>query len=271
MTRQFSLGYLTAPTCAPPEMIYLAGRAGYDYVSLRTIAMGLPGEPNFGLAGNSALLRDTRIALNDTGVRVLDIENARIHDGVDLKRYLPELEVAAGLGARAVLTNIWSENRSYVVDKFAELCGYAKSFNLDVRLEFVTWAKIVDIRQALAVIRAACVDNAGIAVDMLHFSRSRCSLAELAALPPELVTAIHICDAPAEIPTSVEDLIHNGRAERYYPGEGGIDLAGIIRTVPQVVYGIEIPNLERARVIGNAEHVYQCLEKTRRYLNEHAI
>jgi sugar phosphate isomerase/epimerase len=233
--------------------------------------MGLPGELNFSLVGNSSLLRDTRTALNDTGVKLLDIENARIHDGVDLDRYLPEMEIAAELGARAVLTNIWSENRSYAVDRFAELCGYARSCNLDVRLEFVTWAKIFDIRQALEVIRAAGVDNAGIAVDMLHFSRSRCTLAELAALPPELVTAIHICDAPAAIPTTVEGLIHNGRAERWYPGDGGIDIAGVVNNAPNVVYGIEIPNLERARVIGNAEHVFQCLEKTRQYFSNHAL
>ena len=252
-------------------MVYLAGRAGYDFVSLRTIAMGLPGEPNFGLAGNRALLRDTRTALNDTGVKLLDIENARIHDGVDIKQYLPELEIAAGLGARAVLTNVWSDDCSYVVDRFSELCGHAKSFNLRVSLEFVTWARISSIQDAVELIRESGADNAGIVVDLLHFSRSRCTVAELAALPPELIAGIQLCDAPAAIPATVEGLIHNGRAERWYPGDGGIDIAGVLSNAPNVVFGIEIPNLERARVIGNAEHVFQCLEKTRQYFIDHAL
>lgn len=271
MIRQFSLGYLTAPACAPPEMIYLAGRAGYDYVSLRTIAMGLPGEPDFGLAGNQTLLRDTRTALRDTGVRLLDIENARIHDGVDIERYLPEMEVAAELDAGAVLTNVWSDDRSFVVDRFAELCRHARTFNLKVSLEFVTWASITGIRDAVELIRESRVDNAGIVVDLLHFSRSRCTLDELSAVPAELISGIQICDAPATIPSTVEGLIHNGRVERLYPGEGGIDIAGVVLNAPNVVYGIEIPNLERARVIGNAEHVFRCLELTGQYFAQHAL
>lgn len=271
MKRQFSLGYLTAPTCAPPEMIYLAGRAGYDYVSLRTIAMGLPGEANFGLAGNPTLLRHTRAALAETGVRLLDIENARIHDQVDLSGYLPELEIAADLGAKSVLTNIWSDDRDFAVDRFAELCALAGRCNLRVSLEFVTWAKIVGIQDAVELIREAGVDNAGIMVDLLHFNRSRCTLQELATLPPELISGVQLCDAPAEIPTTVAGLVHHGRAERLYPGEGGIDIAGIVAHLPNVVCGIEIPNLERAQVIGNAEHVFQCLEKTKQYFHEHVL
>ena len=61
----------------------MAARAGYDFVSLRPIYMGLPGEPNFSLATNKTLLRETKKALQDTGLGLLDIELARIADGVD--------------------------------------------------------------------------------------------------------------------------------------------------------------------------------------------
>ncbi len=50
MKQKFSLAYLTVANTPPPEMIHLAARAGYDYVSLRSINMGLPGEPDFSLA-----------------------------------------------------------------------------------------------------------------------------------------------------------------------------------------------------------------------------
>src|SRR6187402_3273048 len=75
--RRFSLAYLTLFGCPPPEMTYIAARAGYDFVSLRPIYMGLPGEPNFDLAANPQLLAQTRAALASTGLRVHDIELAR--------------------------------------------------------------------------------------------------------------------------------------------------------------------------------------------------
>ena len=45
MERKFSLAYLTIPGVDPFDQIRIAAEAGYDYVSLRTIPMGLPGEP----------------------------------------------------------------------------------------------------------------------------------------------------------------------------------------------------------------------------------
>ncbi|WP_153110607.1 sugar phosphate isomerase/epimerase family protein [Propionivibrio limicola] len=272
MKRQFSLVYLTASELAPPEMIETAGRAGFDYVSLRTIAMGLPGELNFGLSSNPALLRDTKAALADSGVKLLDIENARLHDDVDIRKYLPEMEIAAELGAKAVLTNIWSTDRAFVVDKFAELCGHAKSYGLKVNLEFVTWASITDLKDSVEIIKSSGADNAAIALDTLHFSRSRCTLEELAALPPDYLGALHLCDAPAEIPTTKEGLIHTGRGERLYVGEGGIDIAGIVSNMPaNVVCGIEIPHIERLKAIGASEHISRSIETTKAYLEANGL
>jgi len=267
MKKPFSLVYLTTPNCAPPEMIYMAARAGYDYVSLRTIPWGLPNEPNFGLAKNKALLRQTKRALDETGIKLHDTEDARIYDAVDLIGYLPEMEVAAELGARCLLTNIWTDDRNFVVEKFAELCDLAKPLGLTVILEFVTWASITNIKETLEVIKAAKRDNVGIVFDMLHFHRSRCSLEDLAAIPKEWCRLIHLCDAPGEIPTAKEGLIHTGRAERLYVGEGDIDIAAVVKRLPDTVYGIEVPNLLRAKEIGNAEHVWRCLETAKSYLD----
>ncbi len=267
MKRQYSLGYLTAPACAPPEMIYLAARAGYDYVSLRTIAMGLPGEPDFGLARNLDLLKKTRNALQETGVQLLDIENARIHDAVDLHSYYPEMDVAAELGARAVLTNIWSANANLIRDSFGQLCEYGQTLGLSINLEFVTWSSVKNIQDAANILRQSGYENCGMVVDALHFHRSRCSIEELSTVPSKYLTALHLCDAPAAIPENVADLIHAGRAERLYVGEGGIDIAGIVEAMPTLPLGLEIPHLERVATIGPAEHVFRCREYAETYLN----
>ena len=94
-------------------MIYIAARAGYDYVSIRTIHLDLPGEPNYALTDNPQMLKQTKQALASTGLRVHDIELARVYEGVHPTRYLPAMEVAAELGAKAVLSSIWGGERDF--------------------------------------------------------------------------------------------------------------------------------------------------------------
>src|SRR3982750_4837544 len=75
--QEFTLAHLTVLGCPPPEMTYIAARAGYDYVSIRPIYMGLPGEPDYALADNPQMLKQTKRALAAPGLRVHDIELAR--------------------------------------------------------------------------------------------------------------------------------------------------------------------------------------------------
>ena len=96
MPRRFSAGR----TLLCWEMTYIAARAGYDFVSFWLITMHLPGEADSDLSRNAVMLRQTRTALAATGLKVHDVELARIQDGVDVRSYLPALEIAAGLGAR---------------------------------------------------------------------------------------------------------------------------------------------------------------------------
>jgi sugar phosphate isomerase/epimerase len=270
MKKQFSLVYLTTPGCSPPETIYMAARAGFDFVSLRTIPMRLPTEPALSLADDKQLLVQTKRALEGTGIKLHDTENARILDGVKIKEYAREMEIAADLGARYILTNIWTSDRPLIIESLCELCDLANSYGLGVMVEFVTWSSVKTINEVRELLREVKRENAGIIVDTLHFNRSRCSLVDLENAS-DLVRFVHICDAPREIPTTKDDLIHAGRAERLYPGDGGIDLAEIIKRLPPIVYGIELPNLKLAEEIGDAEHVFRALEKTKSYFEQHQL
>lgn len=71
MKHLYSLVHLTNISCPPPEMIRVAARAGYDAVSLRTIPMGLPGERPYDIATDPQLLRETRRAAQETGIRTI--------------------------------------------------------------------------------------------------------------------------------------------------------------------------------------------------------
>ncbi|MBT8361339.1 MAG: sugar phosphate isomerase/epimerase, partial [Deltaproteobacteria bacterium] len=102
MIKQYSLAYLTVYGCAPPEMTYIAARTGYDFVSLRLIPMGVPGEKSY-LPEDKEMISKTKTALNETGIKVLDLELARIVDDVDTRSYIPAMEAATDLGAKHVI------------------------------------------------------------------------------------------------------------------------------------------------------------------------
>ena len=269
MAQEYSLAHLTVLGCAPPEMTYIAARAGYDYVSIRPIYMGLPGEPNYALAENREMLRQTRRALASTGVRVHDIELARIFEGVEPKSYLPAMEVGAELGARAVLASIWSGERDYYIEKFAELCDLAKPLGLTVDLEYVPIAAVRNLAQAVDVLTTIQRSNAGLMIDMHHTHRAGDDPTRLRGLPREWFHFAQLCDAPAEIPTERQEMIRIMREARLYLGQGGIDVAGILGNLPPCVYSIELPNKAGHEEMGYAEHATRCLESLKAYLAAH--
>ena len=80
MEPKYSLVHLTGISTPPPEFIRIAAAAGYDCVSLRTISMGMPGEVPHDLT-RPELLRETRRALEETGIIFNDTENTRIVEG----------------------------------------------------------------------------------------------------------------------------------------------------------------------------------------------
>lgn len=263
--RQYSLAHLTVLGCPPPEMTYIAGRAGYDFVSLRIIPFGLPGEENYALAEKPDMLRQTKRALATTGVKVHDIELARILDDMHPTRYLPAMEVAAELGARAVLSSIWTTNIDYAIEKFAEVCDLAKPFGLTVDLEFVPVSGVKTLAGAAHVLRTIKRPNAGLMIDTLHFHRSRDKVEDLEGLPPEWFHFAHICDGPGDMPADPEEMTRIMREGRLYVGEGGVDIAGILNRLPDMVYSIELPNIARVREMGYAEHAFRCLETAKAY------
>jgi sugar phosphate isomerase/epimerase len=179
------------------------------------------------------------------------------------------MEVAAELGAKHVLSSIWTSDRPWAIECYAQMCDLAKPLGLTVDLEFVTFTAGGNLKDAVDVLRAAGRSNCGVMVDTLHFSRSRVALAELDAVPRGWFHYAHLCDAPAEIPATDEGLIRTAREERLYPGEGGIEIAAILNRIPPVPYSVEIPHLARVKELGYAEHAWRCLQAARQYLQEH--
>ena len=268
MPREFSLAHLTLLNCNPPDLIEVAARAQFQYVSLRPLAV-TPNEPKYPLGTDKALLAQTKKRLKDTGVRLLDIELARILPNVNLKDYVPAMEAAAELGGRFLLCSVWTPDTDYALERFIELCDLARPFGLDACLEFVTFADVADLTQAARFVRAAARPNAKICIDTLHFYRSRCSLAELDQLPQDWFPFQQLCDAEAAIPDTREGLIETARENRNFLGEGGLDVAGLVNRLPPMPYAIEVPNRKLALELSPLDFARRALATANSYLDAH--
>ena len=262
---RYSLAHLTIIDVPTPELVRIAYRTGYDFVSPRLICDGLPGR-DYSLSRDDDLLRSTVRALAETGLPVHDIELARIADGLDPATYESDLAIGAELGARHLISSVWTHDHSYAVDAFGRLCRLAAQYDLTVNLEWVPIAAVSTMSAALEVIAAVNEPNARLMVDLHHFHRSRERLADLDAIPAGLFSVAQICDAPAEIPTDPNEMTRIIREGRSYLGEGGIDPAAILARMPQCVYSIELPNSAAVARWGAEGHARRCLETAREYL-----
>jgi sugar phosphate isomerase/epimerase len=267
MTPRFSLAHLTILGCTPAEATIIAAETGYDYVSFRTIALGLPGEPVYPLASDKAMARQTKAALADTGLTVLDIEVARISDDRAVEDYRAALENAAELGARHVVACAFGKP-DRIAEQFAHLCALAAPYGLTIDLEFMPFSDVVDLSAAWRVVRESGAANAGILVDTLHFGRTASSLAELDAIPPRFFHYAQLCDAAAIFSPSREDLIKTARTERLFLGEGVIPVADIVSHLPPIPCSLEIAHLTRQHELGYKEFARQCLVTARRYFDQ---
>ena len=69
------------------------------------------------------------------------------------------------------------------------------------------------------------------------------------------------------MPTTNEGLIHTARFERLFPGEGGIDMHGILAALPAgIPYALEIPRATLVAQVGAKEHARLAIAAARRHL-----
>jgi sugar phosphate isomerase/epimerase len=213
-----------------------------------------PDEVLYDLARDKALMKATKARLDDTGIAVHDVELFRLDPALEPEHFVAELDATAELGARHIIAQLPDPDGERKTARFARLCDLAKARGIFVSLEFPHWTETGNLAEAARVVRAVNRGNAGILVDMLHFGRSDSSPAELAALPREWFRFAHVCDAPKEIPPTLAGVIHTARDERLFPGEGGIDIHGILACMPEdIPYALEIPRVTLTHAVGPEE------------------
>jgi sugar phosphate isomerase/epimerase len=148
-------------------------------------------------------------------------------------------------------------------ERFGELCDLGAPLGLTMNLEPMPWTNAPDLGTAARLVDRAGRPNAGILVDPIHFDRGGNVPADLAAIPRARFLYMQLCDAPAERPRDNETLLHHARSERLMPGDGQLDLLGILRAMPRdIPIALEVPMRELAKTVPALERAKRIRVKT---------
>jgi sugar phosphate isomerase/epimerase len=246
VTRKIGLAALTVLELSPQDQVSAAAQAGYDFVGLRLIPVA--GQPHQHKLDVAAI--EKRLA--DTGMKVFDIEVFRLDPETEVADYEPTLAIAARLRASDLLVHGADPEHSRLADNWGRLCDLAERYGLAANMEPMPWVEISTVRRANRILELAPRDNAAVLPDAIHFFRESNRLEELAVTKMRYV---QFCDAQGEKPKSMDEIRRQAREDRLMPGEGGLDLAGLLGALPpnlpmclEIPYARPMPPLERARL-----------------------
>lgn len=250
MSAPLGLAALTVLDTAPLDHIALAERHGFDTIGLRLLPAA-PGTTAYPLHTDPAAMREVTARLADSDVSVFDIEIIRIGADFVADSYRPLLEAGAQLGARAVLVGGDDTDIARLTDSYAQLAQLCGTYGIAASLEFMPWTAVPNARCAVAIVEQADGPSRSVLVDTLHTGRSATTLDDLRAIPAEWIHYVQLCDGSVPTPTTDEELIRQARNERLIPGEGGLELRGVIEALPAgTPISIELPNEPQRRELG---------------------
>jgi len=251
----------------PPAFVDAAARAGFAAVSLM-VAFPVSRGPGFPMLGDTAMRRETKRRLDDTGLVLIDASTCRLEPDSGVEDFRQALETAAYLGARSVNVNGNDPDGGRLCERFAALCDLAAQYGLGIGLEFMMSTQVKTLGDALALIERSGAVNATVTVDALHLARSGGSPAEVAALDAAQLSYVQLCDGPARVPP--EGYAWEGATERMLPGEGELPVRALIEAVPPgTLLAVEAPS-QRRRAAGIPADAYAALAmgSLRRLLGE---
>lgn len=239
MSRQLGMAHLTLLPLTPPEVVEVAAAVGLDFVGLRVHPV-TPGEQIADMHPRSPALHETISRLRDSGVVVRDIEFLPLTAQTDPADWQKALETGALLGASVFTVAGADDDRSRLTDTLGRLAADAAEFGIRPALEAISYQSVARIDEAAALARAA---GAAVMIDPLHLDRSGGSVDDVAAIEPELIPVVQLCDAPADSPLDDDDRRYEARRNRMPVGDGELPLADLLAAVPRdVPVSLEVPN-----------------------------
>lgn len=156
-----------------------------------------------------------------------------------------------------------------LIDGFGKLCDRARIEGYWIDLEFMPFRGMTNLSDAWDIIQGVKPDNAGILVDVWHFSKGAYDMDLLRSIPGEYLVGMQVDDGVMhQVGTSLFDDTSN---YRNFPGEGSMAVVEIIKLIADKGHlrhvGPEVFSLE-ADALAPTEVGIRCGETTRNVLRQ---
>jgi sugar phosphate isomerase/epimerase len=153
--------------------------------------------------------------------------------------YAGDLDMVAGLGARAICAVSLYRDLARTHAEFAQLAAMAATRGLVTTTE-VGAGVLRRLDKAVRAVEAVANPSFKLLVDTMHFFRFGGTVDAFAALDPAAIGHVQLCDVP--MPAVIKDYMAEALYERRAPGDGDLPLGEFLRHAPAgVVVGLYFP------------------------------
>ena len=266
---------LTLLGMPPVEYVRLAADLGCSEVStgLSSLPLTMFGITDFApwpmwsLKDDAGLRRETKAALQDTGVAIGLGEGFRVAAELDPLDSAADLDLMAELGAKRINAICMDEamvaDSHAAGDKLAMLADMATQRGMQFTMEFFPPAGITSLERALALVEYIGRGKAQVLIDSTHFFRTGGTVAQIAALDPDLIGYVQLSDGVLAPPD--DDYFRVAMFARDVPGQGHLPLRELIAVLPaDVTISLEVPRLDDLRGgMTPRDHAARCVAAAR--------
>ncbi len=224
VSRILSLATGTLPDISPPEVVRAAAAAGFSHT-------GIWFDPE---TWTNATTRAVRAALEETGLKLLDLEVIWINPGMHDPNHDRAIATAGELGAQNVLVVSSEPDEAKAKTRFERICALCDEAGAYAALEFLPITEVRTLHDALAILRSVDHPAGKLLIDPLHLARSGGHPIDLREVPEVLFSYAQFCDAPAMNPDmSYDSILAEAIDGRLQPGEGDLPLSELLGTLPK--------------------------------------
>lgn len=263
--RRIGIEYISVFGLPPVEYVNLAADLGCASIAtgLTPMPYNPHGYPAWSLLEDRALRQRMIAAMRDRGISLSLVEGFFVMPQADVRSHAASLDAARELGATRINTLGLDPDRSRSFDQFATLAEMATERGLETTLEFAPRMAVGDLPTALAAIRHVGRPNFRLLIDTMHLVRSGSGAAQLAALDPDVIGYVQLCDAP--LVSKFEQYMDEAKYERMAPGTGELPLLDILKVLPpHHTVSLEVPQRSLAEAgVGPHERLGRCVAATR--------
>lgn len=209
----------------PVERIRLAAAAGFDGIGLRP-EDDAPGTADPGRI--RAALAEHDLVLLDVEVVILTPDDR--HDAANRHA----TATAAALRPRHLVVVSFDPDLGRTRAALRQLVDRLAGTGVTPVLEFLPFSAVRTLGDALDLVGEVDPGRAGVLVDVLHLVRSGGRPEDLRSVPPGLLPALQVCDAPAATPPDPDrgTLFREATGGRLLPGAGGLPIRATVEAMP---------------------------------------